>query len=311
MKHLLDTLTHWPVLAREVIEGLAVEEDGIYIDATFGRGGHAKQLLEKLGANGTLLCLDRDREAITVAEGMKDSRMISRHGAFSNMVHWVEELHYGGKVSGVLMDLGVSSPQLDDAERGFSFLRDGPLDMRMDQRQPVSAAGWLRSAREEEIARVLRVYGEERFSGRIAAAIVRERKLTPIVTTARLATIVSEANPRWEKHRHPATRTFQAIRILINRELEELTEGLEQMLNILKVGGRLAVITFHSLEDHRVKDFVKKYRGSDMPDWVLLRSGELNRRIRVIGKTIQATAAEINFNPRARSAKLRVLEKLV
>ena len=311
MEHRRDNLIHQPVLVREAVEGLLIEEGGIYVDATFGRGGHARELLGKLGAQGGLLCIDRDREAIAVAEEMKDNRVVCRHGAFSNMEHWVAELDYEGKVSGVLMDLGVSSPQLDDAERGFSFLRDGPLDMRMDQRQSISAADWISSAKEDEIARVLRVYGEERFSGRIAAAMVRERKLAPIDTTARLAAIVSEAHPRWEEHKHPATRTFQAIRILINGELEELATGLEQALKILKVGGRLVIITFHSLEDHQVKNFINKYRSGGVPDWVLLRSRELSQRMRLVGKPVRATATEINLNPRARSAKLRILEKLV
>ncbi len=292
------------------MDGLAIEKNGIYIDATFGRGGHARALLNRLGPEGVLMCIDRDQEGIDAAHAFGDERMVIRKGTFSHLESWVEELGYGGKIGGILMDLGVSSPQLDDARRGFSFLRDGPLDMRMDQSQRLSAADWLSDARQDEIYGVLRDYGEERFSGRIARAIVEARKVAPITTTVRLAAIVSDANPRWERDRHPATRTFQAIRIFINGELEELTHGLERAFRVLKVGGRLAVITFHSLEDRIVKDFIKKYKGDAVPSWVPLRDGELNRALTTIGRAIGASAEEIKINPRARSATLRIVEKL-
>lgn len=301
---------HKPVLLEEAISGLKVKEGGFYIDATFGRGGHSKETLKLIGSTGFLLCIDKDDEAISKAKELKDPRLIIRHGSFVKIKKWVEELGRIGQVDGILLDLGVSSPQLDDAQRGFSFLKDGPLDMRMDQSQPQSAATWIRSATEGEIAKVLKEYGEERFSKRIANAIVKEREISLINTTKRLAEIVSKANPKWEKHKHPATRVFQAIRIFINRELEDLSDSLDQCLDVLAVGGRLVVISFHSLEDRIVKRFIKKNRGGDLPDRLPLYDKDIDRRIKSVGKKIVASKEEVNENPRSRSAVLRIMEKL-
>ena len=303
-------LNHQPVLVKEVINGLITSRKGIYVDATFGRGGHTKEILKLLTEDSVLICIDRDQEAIDVANQFDDRRLIIRHGEFSKLRFWLEELGYLGKVDGILADLGVSSPQLDQPSRGFSFLRDGPLDMRMDQRQLIQAKYWLNSANEREIGKVLRSYGEERFSKCIAKAIIRERKICPINTTVQLAKIVSEINSRWEEHKHPATRTFQAIRMFINDELGELRSYLEQALEIIRVRGRLAVITFHSLEDRVVKSFITKHRNGGVPEWAILRDKELNRCIAYVEKGIRASSEEVSRNPRSRSAKLTLLEKL-
>ncbi len=301
---------HRPVLLGEAIDGLIVEGSGVYIDATFGRGGHSQEILKRIDRDSVLICIDKDIEAIQVAEQFDDKRIIIRKGSFIKLKSWLDELKFTGKVRGILFDLGVSSPQLDDASRGFSFLRDGPLDMRMDRGQPYSAAMWLREAKEGDIEKVLREYGEERFSRRIARAIVKERAIAPILTTGRLAEIVAHANPRWEEHKHPATRAFQAIRIFINNELQELSICLEQSLDVLAVGGRLAVISFHSLEDRIVKNFIKKHRSGDMPEWLPVYEKQLRRRLKCVGKSIRATREEVRVNPRSRSATLRIMEKL-
>ncbi|MBU4270216.1 16S rRNA (cytosine(1402)-N(4))-methyltransferase RsmH [Candidatus Dependentiae bacterium] len=301
---------HQPVLVNEVIDGLIVDKNGIYVDATFGRGGHSQEILKSLGEKGVLVCVDKDQEAIEIAHQLKDPRVIVRQGSFTKLLAWFGGLDYLGKVSGILVDLGVSSPQLDDPQRGFSFMRDGPLDMRMDQSQLLTAASWLQAAQEEEISRVLKEYGEEKFSRRIAKNIVAERKIQPITTTGRLAEIVSVAHPRWEEHKHPATRTFQAIRILINNELTELKEFLDQSLKMLKVGGRLAVISFHSLEDRIVKNFIKEQQSGGIPKWVPVCDRELSRCLGAVGRAIRATEQEVASNPRSRSAVLRIMEKL-
>ena len=303
---------HQPVLLKEAIEGLIVEKSGVYIDATFGRGGHSQKILQRIDSESILICIDKDQKAIQAAKQLSDSdmRVIVRHGSFTKLENWINDFDYNGKVNGILLDLGVSSPQLDDTVRGFSFLRDGPLDMRMDQSQSLSAATWLKSAKEDEIARVLKEYGEERFSKRIARAIVKEQMIAPIVTTGRLAEIVSAAHPKWEVHKHPATRVFQAIRIFINNELEELSDCLEQCLDVLAIGGRLVIISFHSLEDHIIKEFIKKHRGGGVPEWLPLCEEQLCRRLKRVGKTIHASDEEINNNPRSRSAILRIMEKL-
>lgn len=303
--------SHISVLESEVIDNLVVKSSGVYIDATFGRGGHVKRILQQLDNQGIIVCIDKDPEAIQVAEAINDPRLVIRQGSFIKLKQWVDELKLMGKVDGVLLDLGVSSPQLDDPKRGFSFMQDGPLDMRMDPNQKLSAAVWVNKAKESEIAAVLWEFGEERFSRRIAKAIVSERELDPILTTRRLAEIVSAANPRWEKHKNPATRTFQAIRIFVNSELDELKECLEQCLQVLKVGGRLLVISFHSLEDRIVKRFVQRYStGSELPIEVPIIHEQLRIRLRKIGRAIRAGEEEINRNPRARSAILRVMEKV-
>lgn len=306
-------MQHQPVLLQEVIAALAIREDGVYVDATFGRGGHSKAILQKLGKNGRLLVIDKDNEATKVAKELQDERVIVKQGSFTKLREWINELEWNGKVDGALLDLGVSSPQLDEAQRGFSFMQDGPLDMRMDVTQKRTAAMWINSAEVIEMERVFKLYGEERFSRRIANAIARERATKPIETTGQLAAIVKQAHPRWELHKkHPATKVFQAIRIFINDELNELRLGLEQCLEVLAVGGRLLVISFHSLEDHIVKDFIhKNICGGDIPIGVPIRQKDLKIRLKLIERAIRAGDDEVKNNPRARSATLRVIEKIL
>ena len=304
-----EELAHCPVLLEEAIAGLAIKPQGIYVDATFGRGGHTKEILKFLGKTGKLMVIDRDQEALVVAHSLNDSRLIIRHGNFSRLGEWLTELGYETQVDGILMDLGVASPQLDKPQRGFSFLRTGPLDMRMDQTQTLTAATWLNSASEQEIAQVLYSYGEEKFSRRIARALIEARKIASIDTTTKLAEIITKAHPRWEVNKHPATRSFQAIRILVNDELNELVAGLTQAVDMLRVGGRLAVITFHSLEDRLVKNFVRSARMDAVPTELPLREPEFKRSLQSIA-VVKPKPAEIKANLRARSAKLRVLEKL-
>ncbi len=242
----------------EALEGLAVRPDGFYVDCTFGRGGHSRAILRRLGSSGRLLALDKDPAALVSVEAkmlLKEPRFTLAHGSFAGLAGQVAHRAMLGKVSGVLMDLGVSSPQLDEAERGFSFLRDGPLDMRMDTSQGPTAAQWLEQIEEDELVRVLKMYGEERFARRIARAIVAAR---PVETTRQLAALVEKAVPVKEKHKHPATRSFQAIRIAVNHELDELEQGLAQAMEVLAPGGRLVVISFHSLEDRIVKHFIRR-----------------------------------------------------
>lgn len=307
------TLEHRPVLFDEVLDALKIRPDGIYLDGTFGRGGHSAAILEQLDQNGRLLAMDKDPQAVAVAEQKfgDDARFSIVRGSYTRLGEEVEKRGWKGKIDGILLDLGVSSPQLDDPERGFSFRHDGPLDMRMDPDSGISAAQWLSEAGEAEIARVLKEYGEERFSKRIAHAIVQERTKSPIVTTARLAKIVADANPKWERDKHPATRSFQAIRIYINGELEELEQVLEQSVQMLAPGGRLAIISFHSLEDRRVKRFIRdEARGGDFPPDLPVTDAQLQRRLRSVGRDIRAGEAELAANPRARSAVLRVAERL-
>jgi 16S rRNA (cytosine1402-N4)-methyltransferase len=306
------TLQHSPVLCEETIKNLLVRPEGFYIDATFGRGGHAKEILQRLNQHGRLIVIDKDPEAIKAATALTDARVIIRHGSFASLFDWVKELDFVGKIAGILLDLGVSSPQLDEGARGFSFMHDGPLDMRMDTRQKLTAAIWLNSAKEEEIAKVIFQYGEEHFSRRIAKAIVEQRAAEPIATTGRLAEIVKKAHPRWEKGKHPATRVFQAIRIFINNELVDLESCLEQCLEVLCVGGRLLVISFHSLEGKIVTKFMQKHsRCGDFPAWVPVRHDQCMARIKIIERAIRASDEEIFCNPRARSASLRVMEKVI
>jgi len=304
---------HQSVLLEEAIDALAIKPDGIYLDATFGRGGHSQAILAKLNANGRLLAIDRDPEAAAFAQQKfsNDKRFILFQGAFSQLEQFAKEQNVIGKVNGILMDLGVSSPQLDDPHRGFSFLQDGPLDMRMDTTSGEPVATWLNRAKEADIAQVLFEYGEERFSRRIARAIVRERQVEPIQTTGRLAEIVSTANPAWEKHKHPATRAFQAFRIFINKELAELQTGLEQALTVLAVEGRLAVISFHSLEDRIVKRFIRQQsRDENLPTDLPVVASAMRSRMKNLGRPIKPSAEEVAVNIRARSAILRVAEKL-
>ena len=296
-----------------MVEALNLRQDGVYLDATFGRGGHSAAILQRLGTGGRLLAMDRDPEAIAAAREMAagDSRLEVIDRRFGELRSELAERGLEGAVDGILFDLGLSSPQVDDSSRGFSFSGDGPLDMRMDPRTGSSAAEWIETASERELADAIFRYGEERHSRRIAARIIKERKSDPIATTGRLAAIVAAALPSRERRKHPATRTFQGIRIHVNGELDELREGLAGALEVLRDGGRLAVISFHSLEDRIVKRFIlEQSRGDEFPRDLPVTKAQLRQRIRPIGKSRRATALEVAGNPRARSAVLRVAEKL-
>lgn len=305
---------HLPVMLAEVLMHLAIKPDGIYVDATFGRGGHARAILQALGPKGRLLAIDKDPAAITAARQdpiFQDARFAIEQGSFTELTAFAARHGMVGQIDGILLDLGVSSPQLDDPQRGFSFLREGPLDMRMNPQQGISAADWLNTADQEDIALVLKEYGEERFAKRIAGAIVQQRQEQAITTTTRLAEIVAKANPRWERHKNPATRSFQAIRIYINQELEELPLVLEQSLDALKVGGRLAVISFHSLEDRIVKRFMQKQiKGDELPPEIPITFALTQPRALRVTPPCKPNSAELVANPRARSAILRVVEKV-
>ncbi len=304
---------HHPVLLEEALVALDLKPDGMYVDATFGRGGHAAAILQRLGPQGRLLAIDKDPEAIAAArERFADEPRFSIfHGSFAELGAAVDVAGVRGQVDGLLLDLGVSSPQLDDASRGFSFMRDGPLDMRMDISRGLSAAQWLAQAGEGEISRVLKELGEERFAKRIARAIVTTRQESPIETTRQLAKLVTEAIPRWEPDKNPATRSFQAIRIFINRELDDIRDCMDQVVEVLAVGGRLAVISFHSLEDRIVKRFMRdEARGDDFPVGLPVTVDQLQPTLRVVGKAVKPTPGEVDENPRARSAVLRIAEKM-
>lgn len=303
-------LPHVTVLLNETVEAVLGNPDGVYIDATFGRGGHSRALLAKLSPNARLIAFDKDPEAIAVGQALtaNDARFAIVHASFAQLTEVLREQGLLGKVDGILADLGVSSPQLDDAGRGFSFLQDGPLDMRMNSAMGMSAAEWLQRVSEVDLADVLFRYGEERFSRRIAKAIKQAPE--PLLTTRQLAEVVAAAHPAWERHKHPATRSFQAIRIAVNRELDDLEQFLPQALDALAAGGRLAVISFHSLEDRMVKQFLQKQaRGDDLPRDLPVRAQDLRPRVRMLGKT-DPSDAEVSHNPRARSAHLRVAQKL-
>jgi len=303
---------HQTVMLREAVDALVTTSSGIYVDGTFGRGGHSRAVLEALDPHGRLVGVDKDPAAAVTAEELAGSepRFGFYHGSFAQLPHQLRGMGIDA-VDGILLDLGVSSPQLDDAERGFSFQNDAPLDMRMDTSSGETAAQWLARADEADIADVLYEYGEERFSRRIARAIVNERSKSPIATTARLSRIVTDANPRWEKHKHPATRSFQGIRIYINRELDDLRDLLDGALGMLAVGGRLVVISFHSLEDRLVKRYMRDMaRGEQLPRGVPVQDVELNRRMKLVGKAVRASKNEVDGNTRARSAIMRVAEKL-
>ena len=302
---------HIPVMRDEAVGALAVRPEGLYVDATFGRGGHSHAILDLLGAEGRLLAFDKDADAIEVARRRfgDDPRFDIVHASFAELAAVIVERGLAKKVDGLLLDLGVSSPQLDDPERGFSFSQDGPLDMRMDRSHGRSAAQWLAEAEEDEIATVLRDYGEERFARRIARAIVARRAQAPLERTTELADLVARACPVKEKHKHPATRTFQGIRIFINRELDDLEACLRDSLEILARGARLVVISFHSLEDRIVKRFMRDAeRGPKLPKGLPVRHSEYAGRLRVLGKSQRASDDEIAANPRARSAVLRIAE---
>lgn len=305
---------HKTVLLNEAVDALMIKSDGIYIDGTFGRGGHSRLILQKLGPNGRLIAIDRDPRAIQEANLINDSRLILIHGEFSNVKHYVEELGLLGCIDGFLLDLGVSSPQLDDPERGFSFMRDGPLDMRMDITKGFSASEWLLDSNVEDIAWVLKTFGEERFAKRIASAIVEKNKQAPLTRTLELASLIASASPVKDRNKHPATRSFQAIRIYINSELEEVEHALKSSLDILSDNGRLAVISFHSLEDRIVKQFMaKQSKGPEIPKGLPLTEEQIKQygvcSLKLLGK-MKPSKDEIDANPRSRSAILRIAERI-
>jgi len=305
--------SHVSVLLDEAISALNIQPGGKYVDATYGRGGHSEKILTQLGEQGQLLAIDKDPQAI--AHGQKvsqqDNRFSIEHGSFASLGNLVKQYGWQGELDGILMDLGMSSPQLDQAERGFSFKMDGPLDMRMDTSRGVSAANWIATAKEQDIADILYEYGEERFSRRIAKAIVIARQQQAIHTTKQLSAIVAAANPKWEKHKDPATRSFQAIRIYINNELDDLKQCLSQAVAVLKTGGRLVVISFHSLEDRIVKTFIREMeKGKDLPPDLPITHIEIESILKRIGKPVKPDKNELADNVRARSAIMRVAEKV-
>lgn len=318
-QNLFSSPEHFTVLLTEAVDGLALKEKGIYIDGTFGRGGHSRLILSRLAQDGRLIAIDRDPRAIAAAQQIQDPRFHIEHNSFSAIPEICEKLGLVGKIDGILLDLGVSSPQLDEAERGFSFMKDGPLDMRMDTTQGLSAAQWLQQVSEQDLAWVLKTFGEERFAKRIAQAIVNYNKIAlqngtePLTRTLQLAELIAQSVPFKDKHKHPATRSFQAIRIFINAELDELERVLEGALQVLAPQGRLSIISFHSLEDRMVKHFMRKQsKGESLPKGLPLREDQIQRSqtLKTIGKAIMPTEQEIAQNARSRSAVLRVAEKL-
>jgi 16S rRNA (cytosine1402-N4)-methyltransferase len=301
---------HQTVLLKEAVDALIIKADGTYVDGTYGRGGHSGEMLSRLGAQGRVIALDRDPQAIAVATRVRDPRLTVRRARFGTLGQVLSELGIDA-VDGVLLDLGVSSPQLDEAARGFSFRQDGPLDMRMDPDSGPSAAQWLMQASEKEIGEVIRTYGEERFAKQIARAIVASRSQRPLQRTRELAEIVAKAVPTREPRQDPATRTFQAVRIFVNQELEELEMSLPQCVACLKPGGRLVVISFHSLEDRIVKRFMARLANPQVPKRLPLRQSEMPRgELRLVGKPVRPAESEVRQNPRARSAIMRAAERL-
>ncbi|MGK0443994.1 MAG: 16S rRNA (cytosine1402-N4)-methyltransferase [Bermanella sp.] len=305
---------HITVLLNEAVDALVQDVDGLFIDCTFGRGGHSRLILEKLSPQGRLIGIDKDPRAIATANQLaeEDSRFSICHGSFADMSTWLEQNGEGRPVAGILMDLGVSSPQLDEAERGFSFMNDGPLDMRMNTESGLTAAQWVASAKEEEIANVLYQFGEERYSRRLAKAIVTRRTQEPFERTLDLAQVIKDAHPKWEKGKHPATKSFQAIRIFLNDELGDLTSGLETATDLLAKDGRLVVISFHSLEDRMVKRFIRdKEKGPQLPPDIPVMASDFPIVLKHIGKAIKPSKEEVNANIRSRSAIMRVAQKQV
>ncbi|MCB1644233.1 MAG: 16S rRNA (cytosine(1402)-N(4))-methyltransferase RsmH [Pseudomonadales bacterium] len=303
---------HETVLKSEAVAALVMNPMGTFVDCTYGRGGHAGEILARLTSEGRLLVIDKDLDALADARQRfaADERVSVVHGSFADIADHVKQCGYTG-VDGVLLDLGVSSPQLDEACRGFSFGKDGPLDMRMDQSKGMTAAEWLNSADEADIIHVLRVYGEERFARRIASAIVSQRTTRPLSTTSELVELIDRAVPRKEKHKHPATRSFQAIRIKINNELDDIEACLQQSVQVLQAGGRLVVISFHSLEDRLVKRFMRDLaRGEALPSRLPIRDAEIKRTLKLVGKAVKPSEEEVQRNRRSRSSIMRVAEKL-
>jgi 16S rRNA (cytosine1402-N4)-methyltransferase len=306
---------HNPVMLAEVLEQLAIKEGGVYLDCTFGRGGHSQGILSLLGATGRLVAFDRDVAAIDsdiTRLMLKDKRFTLRHSCFSALESVVASEGLVGQIDGILLDLGVSSPQLDNPERGFSFMQDGPLDMRMDSTSEMTAAKWLAQVDEKELVRVLFEYGEERFARRIAHAIVETRTEKPLTTTRELVKLIEDVIPKREKHKHPATRSFQAIRIEVNKELDELKAVLQQSIRVLKQGGRLVVISFHSLEDRIVKQFIRDESGAKYdPGKLPIKEADITKGVLVKrGKPLKAGKVEIDQNLRSRSAIMRVAERI-
>lgn len=307
-----DVPTHTTVLLEQAVNSLVVELDGFYIDATYGRGGHSSAILSRLSSRGRLLAIDRDPQAAESAlhQSKQDSRFSFNQISFDKIAQLLSEQQQFENPNGILFDLGVSSPQLDQAERGFSFSQDGSLDMRMDTTKGETVAEWLTRAEESDIADVLYKLGEERFSRRIARKIVDTRLQSPITTTNQLATLISQAVPKRDPHKHPATRSFQALRILINDELNQLQQALPLAFNLLANGGRLVVISFHSLEDRLVKHFMRdRSRGKRYPDRLPIPHQEISTDLKIIGKPVRPNATEIASNPRARSAIMRIAER--
>ncbi|PCI57406.1 MAG: 16S rRNA (cytosine(1402)-N(4))-methyltransferase [Gammaproteobacteria bacterium] len=306
--------THISVLLAEAIDGLDIDPNGCYIDCTFGRGGHSSLILSKLSAQGRLIAIDRDPSAITAAEKFQeDKRFLIEHEGFANLADIAQQHNLVGKVNGILLDLGVSSPQLDEAERGFSFMKDGPLDMRMDTSRGQTAAQWLAVADVEDITWVLRTFGEEKHAWRIANAIVDAREETPFTRTSQLAKLIKTTAPQREIKKHPATRSFQAIRIYINSELEQIEKVLAASLTVLAEGGRLVVISFHSLEDRLVKQFMRKHsQGKKVPRGLPISEEELNKgkKLQLIGRKLKPSKNEVEVNVRSRSSVLRIAKRL-
>ncbi len=308
-------MEHLPVMYAEALQQLEIKKDGIYLDCTFGRGGHSQGILGLLGPTGQLVAFDRDLEAVNSSYAkalLEDSRFKIVHGCFSQLESVIENSHLLEQVDGILIDLGVSSPQLDNPERGFSFLREGPLDMRMDGTSGISAEQWLTTVDEKTLVSVLFEYGEEKFARRIAKAIIERRLISPITTTTQLAKLVEDVVPMREKNKHPATRTFQAIRIEINKELDELKTVLEQSARVLKPSGRLVVISFHSLEDRIVKRFIRDESGAKFnPGKLPIKEIDIAKGIlKKVGKALKADVQEVKQNTRSRSAVMRVAEKV-
>ena len=303
-------LFHETVLLHEAIEGLQIKPDGVYVDGTFGRGGHSQLILQKLGEMGRLVALDKDPAAVVAAQAINDPRFVMVHSGFAHLAEVLSKLAIE-KVDGVLLDLGVSSPQLDDEQRGFSFRFDAPLDMRMDTSSGRTAAEWLATVDEKLLGEVIRDYGEERFATQIARALIAARQEKSIATTRQLSEIVAQAVRTREPGKNPATRTFQAIRIYLNQELEEIARILPQCVDCLRPGGRIVVISFHSLEDRMVKHFLRDMaQGDKLPRNLPIRAADIPKgRLRLIGKAIHATSQEVAINPRARSAVMRIAER--
>ncbi|MAX32670.1 MAG: 16S rRNA (cytosine(1402)-N(4))-methyltransferase RsmH [Halomonadaceae bacterium] len=306
------SFVHESVLLDGAVDALLVDPAGAYLDGTFGRGGHSRLILSRLAPEGRLLAIDRDPQALAEAASIDDARFGIERGEFARLGEIADAHDLHGRLSGILLDVGVSSPQLDDPERGFSFMRDGPLDMRMDPDHGESAADWLARAKAEDIAWVFKTHGEERFAKRLARAIVERRQERPFTRTGDLAEVIKTAHPAWEKGKHPATRAFQALRIHVNGELDQLDAALDAALEALAPGGHLVVISFHSLEDRRVKRFIREHVRGDthLPRGMPIRDDQLNRRLEAVGKARRASAAEVEANPRARSAVMRVARKL-